>query len=131
MSKGKLLIVDDDQDFVTALSARLESRGFVVIKAFDGEEGLAKVYTGKPDAIVLDVMMPKIDGFAVCKKLKSDENFKDIPVVMLTGKSEPDDVQTAKNIGADAYFTKPFELDMLLYEVNALLRARKKKAQQQ
>ena len=131
MAKGKLLLVDDDKDFVIALATRLESRGFEIIKAFDGKEGLEKVYVEKPDAIVLDVVMPEINGFDVCRKLKEDENFKDIPVIMLTGKSEPDDVQTAKKIGADAYFIKPFELDMLLYEVNALLRLKKKKAEQQ
>ena len=128
MAKGKLLLVDDDKDFVIALATRLESRGFEIIKAFDGKEGLEKVYVEKPDAIVLDVVMPEINGFDVCRKLKEDENFKDIPVIMLTGKSEPDDVQTAKKIGADAYFIKPFELDMLLYEVYALLRNKKKKS---
>ena len=131
MAKARLLIVDDDKDFVTALAVRLESRGFWTIKAFDGEEGLGKVYAEKPDAIILDVIMPEMNGFDVCRKLKADENFKDIPVIMLTGRSEPGDVQTAKKIGADAYFTKPFELDMLLYEVYALLRSKKKKLTQE
>lgn len=131
MSKGKLLIVDDDKDFVTALSARLESRGFVVVKAFDGKEGLEKAYTEKPDAIVLDVTMPEMNGFDICKKLKTDENYKTVPVIMLTARSSPEDVKSAKDMGADAYFIKPFELDMLLYEVNALLRMKKKKMERQ
>ena len=131
MSKGKLLIVDDDKDFITAVAARLESRGFTMTKAFDGKEGLEKVYAEKPDAIILDVMMPEMNGFEVCKKLKTDEKYKDIPVVMLTARSSPEDVKFAKEMGADAYFVKPFELDMLLYELNALLRAKKKKALQQ
>ena len=131
MSKGKLLIVDDDKDFITAAAVRLESRGFTVTKAFDGKEGLEKVYTEKPDAIILDVMMPEMNGFEVCKKLKTDEQYKDIPVVMLTARSSPEDVKFAKEMGSDAYFVKPFELDMLLYELNALLRAKKKKALQQ
>ena len=131
MSKGKLLIVDDDKDFITAVAARLESRGFIVTKAFNGKEGLEKVYAEKPDAIILDVMMPEMNGFEVCKKLKTDEKYKDIPVVMLTARSSPEDVKFAKEMGSDAYFVKPFELDMLLYELNALLRAKKKKTSQQ
>ena len=131
MSKGKLLIVDDDMDFITAVAARLESRGFIVTKAFNGKEGLEKVYAEKPDAIILDVMMPEMNGFEVCKKLKTDEKYKDVPVVMLTARSSPEDVKFAKEMGSDAYFVKPFELDMLLYELNALLRAKKKKATEQ
>ena len=128
MSKGKLLVVDDDKDFVVALAGRLDARGFETIKAFDGKEGLEKVYAEKPDAIILDVTMPDINGFDVCKKLKTDENCKEIPIIMLTGRSNPEDVKLAKDMGADAYFTKPFELDMLLYEVYALLRMKKKKS---
>ena len=127
MSKGKLLVVDDDRDFVTALAGRLDSRGFETIKAFNGTEGLEKVYAEKPDAIILDVTMPDINGFDVCKKLKTDENCKEIPIIMLTGRSNPEDVKLAKDMGADAYFTKPFELDLLLYEVYELLRRKKKK----
>ena len=103
----------------------------MVKQVFDGDEATERLKSEYFNIVILDIMLPGINGFDVCKKLKGDENFKDIPVVMLTGRSEPDDVQIAKNIGADAYFTKPFELDMLLYEVNALLRAKKKKSEQQ
>lgn len=127
MPKGRLLVVDDDRDFVTALAARLELRGFQVTKAFDGKEGFEKACAEKPDAVILDVRMPEMNGFEVCKKMKADENCKEIPVIMLTGKSDPGDVQTAKDIGADAYFIKPFDLDTLLYEIYALLRKKKKK----
>ncbi len=128
MSKKRLLVVDDEKDFVTVVAARLELSGFEVIKAFGGKEGLEKAYAEKPDAIILDVRMPEMDGFDVCRRLKMDENCKEIPVIMLTGKSDPEDVKISKEIGADAYFIKPFDLDTLLYEIYALLRKKKKKA---
>ena len=127
MAMERLLIVDDEKDFVETLAERLEAKGFGVIKAFDGKEGLEKALAEKPDVIILDVMMPVMSGYDVCRKLKLDENFKDTPILMLTAKFQPNDVEFGKEMGADAYLTKPLELDLLLHKINALLRAKKKR----
>jgi two-component system alkaline phosphatase synthesis response regulator PhoP len=127
MVKEKLLIVDDEADFVTTLSERLEAKGFDIVKAFDGEEGLRKARSEKPDLIILDIMMPRMGGYDVCRKLKIDDNFKDIPVLMLTAKFEPNDIEFGKEMGADAYVTKPVELELLLCKVTALLRMKNTK----
>ncbi len=80
----KILVVDDDKDFCEILKAKLEKKGFVVDVAHDGEEGLAKVLNERPEALILDVMMPKKTGFEVCKELKSNPDFEDLPIIMLT-----------------------------------------------
>lgn len=126
MANERILIVDDEKDFVGMLAERLEAKGFEIIKAFDGKEGLDKAHSENPDVIVLDVMMPELGGYDVCRKLKIDEKHKDIPVIMLTAKFHPDDVKFGKDMGADAYLTKPLELDMLLNKIKALLRMKKK-----
>ena len=127
MAKERLLIVDDEKDFVRAIADRLEAKGFDIIEAFDGKEGLEKAYKEKPDVIVLDVMMPEMNGYDVCRKLKLDEKFKNTPVIMLTGKFQPNDVEFGKEMGADAYLTKPLDLELLLHKVNALLRLKHKR----
>jgi len=86
--KEKILIVDDTVDTVELLRKRFRADGFETVEAYDGEEGLQKVAECQPDLVVLDVMMPKIDGYAVCKRLKNDEATRNLPVLMLTAKSE-------------------------------------------
>ena len=123
----KILIVDDEKDFIEALSGRLEARGFDIIEAYDGKSGLEKARAENPDLIILDVMMPEMNGYDVCRKLKIDENYKSIPIIMLTAKFQPNDVEFGKEMGAEAYMTKPLELEALLNTINGLLNIKQKK----
>ena len=127
MANERLLIVDDEKDFVDTIAERLGAKGFGILRAFDGKDGLEKAHSEKPDLIILDVVMPEMNGYDVCRKLKTDENFKSIPIIMLTAKFQPNDIKFGKEVGADAYLTKPLELDVLLHKVNALLRVKRKK----
>lgn len=122
MAKKKVLLVDDEIDFVEVLSTRLEANDFEVLPAYDGEEALEKVKEAKPDIIILDIMMPKINGFDVCRKLKLDQNYKDIPIIMLTAKFQTSDIKFGTAMGADAYITKPFEPQILLDKMHKLLQ---------
>jgi DNA-binding response OmpR family regulator len=127
MAGERLLVIDDEKNFVDMIAMRLEAKGFNIIKAFDGKEGLEKAHTEKPDLVILDLMMPEMGGYDVCRKLKLDEAFKDTPVIILTAKFQPNDVDFAKEMGADTYITKPLELDLLLHKIHALLRVKKMK----
>lgn len=126
MNRVKLLIVDDEKDFVDLLAERLALKGFDTIKAFNGREGLEKAHIEKPDIILLDIAMPEMNGYDVCEKLKIDKDYKNIPVIMLTAKFQPDDIEFGKGVGADAYLTKPVELEVLAHKINALLRLESK-----
>ena len=121
MSK-KILVVDDEMYIVNILDFTLGSEGFRVISAANGEEALRKALEIDPDLIVLDVMMPKIDGFEVCRALKAKEETKHIPVILLTAKDRDSDREKGKEVGADLYMTKPFSPTRLLEEVRAILR---------
>jgi DNA-binding response OmpR family regulator len=125
MAGKKVLLVDDESDFVELVKERLESNGFKVVPAYDGKEALEKVDTENPDIIILDIMMPEMDGFDVCLRLKTDEAHKRIPVIMLTAKFQASDIRFAQAIGADAYITKPFEPDALLDKMRELLGKKK------
>jgi len=127
MKRRKLLVVDDEKDFVGFISERLEAKGFDILKAFDGKEGLGMAQSERPDLIILDVAMPEMNGYDVCRNLKTDENYKNIPIIMLTAKFQPNDIEFGKEMGSDAYLTKPLELEMLLSTVNALLSSQKRK----
>jgi two-component system sensor histidine kinase/response regulator len=119
--KGKILIVDDAVDTVELLKKRLRFEGYDTAEAYDGEEGLKRVAEYNPDLIILDVMMPKLDGYDVCQRLKSDENTKYIPVLMLTAKSEVEDRVKGLDIGADHYLAKPFNYKELSARVRSLV----------
>ena len=119
--KKRILLVDDEVDFVEVLRVRLEDNNYEVIVAYDGEEGLERAERDEPDLIILDIMLPKINGFDVCRKLKIDENFKDIPIIMLTAKFQANDIKFGMAMGADAYITKPFEPHVLLEKMRELL----------
>lgn len=118
----KILVVDDEMYIVNILDFTLGSEGFRVISAANGEEALRKSVDLSPDLIVLDVMMPKIDGFEVCRALKAKEETKNIPVILLTAKDRDADREKGREVGADVYMTKPFSPTRLLEEVRALLR---------
>jgi two-component system, OmpR family, alkaline phosphatase synthesis response regulator PhoP len=118
----KLLIVDDEADIVETLTFRLEASGYEVVGASNGQEGLDKAREAKPDLILLDVMMPIMDGYQVCRMLKFDEEFKHIPIIMLTARGQDADKETGKGVGADAYVTKPFDNKDLLDKIEGLLK---------
>jgi len=122
MAKNKILLVEDDSYLVKAITIRLEANDFEVVAAIDGEEGLAKARSEKPDLIILDIMLPKMSGFDICRKLKIDKLYRDIPIIMLTAKFQPSDIEFGKEMGADAYITKPFDSQVLLTKIEELLK---------
>jgi adenylate cyclase len=122
MSKAKVLIVDDELDLVEMVSLRLEANNYQVISAFDGQAGLDKARSEKPDLIILDIMLPKIEGYKVCRMLKFDERYKQIPIILFTARAQASDIKLGEDVGADAYLTKPFEPDILLNKVIELLK---------
>ena len=119
---AKLLVIEDEADIRELISFNLEMSGFEVAKARDGEEGLEMAYRGKFDLILLDLMLPGIDGYQVCSQLKREKTTTDIPVIMLTARSEDDDIVTGLEMGAEDYITKPFSPKVLIARVNAALR---------
>lgn len=104
----KILAVDDERHIVRLVEVNLQRAGYEVVTAFDGKEALEKVKAESPDLIVLDVMMPYMDGFEVLKNLKADNETRDIPVIMLTAKAQDADVFRGWQSGVDCYLTKPF-----------------------
>lgn len=118
----KILIVEDEAELVKALQIRLHRENFETIVASDGEEGLRKVKEENPDLIVLDIILPRMDGYSLCRSLKGDEKYKHIPVIMLTVKAQQQDIATGYKNGADLYITKPFEIQELLSSIKALIK---------
>jgi len=121
MSRGRILVVDDEIYIVHILDFSLGMEGYEVVTALDGEEALRKATESKPDLIVLDIMMPKMDGYETCKALKADERTKDIPVILLSAKGRNVDMQTGYDVGADEYITKPFSPRKLVDRINTML----------
>ncbi len=119
--KHKILIIEDEKDIIVALRLRLEANGYEVIAASDGAEGLNKARAEKPSLIILDIMLPKLDGYKIARMLKFDEKFSKIPIIMLTAKVQQSDIQRGKEAGADAYVTKPFKAEELLAQIKQLL----------
>lgn len=127
-NRHTVMIVDDNIDTVELLRKRLKAEGYETLEAYDGEEALQKIYESKPDIIILDVMMPKLDGYEVCSRLKSDEKTKFIPIIMLTAKSDVESRVKGLDIGADDYVPKPFDYRELSARIRSLL-TRKETAQ--
>ena len=121
-TRTKILIVDDELDTLLPLKRALEMEDFNVVEARDGVEALEKVRAEIPDLVLLDLMLPRINGFEVCQRLKQDEATSYIPIIMLTAKGETSDKIEGIEIGADDYVTKPFNLDELKARVKAVLR---------
>ncbi len=117
----RVLIIDDEPSIVISLEFLLKRAGLEVQVARDGEEGLAKVRELRPDAVVLDVMMPKLDGFEVLKAVRADPEIADIPVLMLTAKAREAEQQRGLTLGANAYMAKPFSTHELVDQVMALI----------
>lgn len=121
-TRTKILIVDDELDTLLPLRRALEMDNFNVIEAQDGVEALEKVRVEIPDLVLLDLMLPRLNGFEVCQRLKQEEATSSIPIIMLTAKSESSDKVEGIEIGADDYVTKPFDLEELKARIKAVLR---------
>ncbi|MFA4889701.1 MAG: response regulator [Candidatus Omnitrophota bacterium] len=118
----RILIVDDEKDLVETLTFRLKANNYEVIKAYDGQEGLDNARKEKPDLIILDLMLPRMDGYKVCGLLKSDTRYSKIPVILFTARAQESDKKMGEEVGADAYITKPFEPAVLLAKIAELLK---------
>lgn len=119
--KKKILVVDDEQDLATLLSFHLTQAGYEVAMAFDGEEGFRKYEEQPPDLIILDLKMPKLNGFEVCRKIRREKKDTQIPILMLTALQDDADRLIGKVVGAQRYMTKPFKIEDLLKEVEWLM----------
>ena len=117
----KILITEDSPTILEILKSVLVEEGYEVIAAADGQQALNLAKTEKPDLIILDLMLPKIDGYKVCRMLKFDEKYKNIPIIMLTARTKESDEKLGKEVGADAYIKKPFEPEMMIDEIKKLL----------
>jgi len=122
MGQKKILVVDDEADLVETVRFPLEMEGFNVLVSYNGEDALNQARKEKPDLILLDLMLPKLDGYKVCRLLKFDEKYKHIPILMLTAKTQEKDKILGKETGADEYITKPFDIDELMKRVKAYLQ---------
>ncbi|MHC4885680.1 MAG: response regulator transcription factor [Planctomycetota bacterium] len=123
MSKVKptILVVDDEEDVQALLTKCFNHQGWNVIVASDGNDCIEKARAEKPDVIVLDIIMPKLDGYHACHWLKNDPELKNIPIIMLTAKTEPFQQEKGEMVGADAYFCKPCDLNELTNTVKSYL----------
>ena len=122
MAKETILIVDDEQDILELVDFNLKKEGFRTVTASTGEEVLRSVHTKPPDLIMLDLMLPGLDGRDVCRRLKQDERTRHIPILMVTAKTEDSDIIAGLELGADDYITKPFSPRVLVARVRAVLR---------
>ena len=121
MDKKRILIVDDERDIADTIQFQLEFEGFECLAAYDGEEALSKAKNENPDLIILDIMLPKINGYKIARLLKFDESYKQIPIIMLTARTQEKDIKLGEETGADEYVTKPFDMDMLVALVKKYL----------
>jgi DNA-binding response OmpR family regulator len=121
MQKNRILIVDDEPDIVQALQTRLEQENFECLTAYDGNGGLELARAQKPDLIILDVMVPNLDGYKVCRLLKFQKELKWIPIIMLTARDKAEDRLLGEQTNIDYYMTKPFSLDRLVATIKQFL----------
>ncbi|MBN2861748.1 MAG: response regulator transcription factor [Bacteroidales bacterium] len=115
-----ILIIEDEHDMVEGLKFNLEARNYKVITSYNGETGYRKALAEKPDLVLLDLMLPKLNGYEVCKLLKKE--IPDLPIIMLTAKGQEAEIVTGLELGADDYITKPFSVLELMARINALFR---------
>jgi len=117
----KILVVEDDLVTQRVLSARLQITDYEVLTASDGEEGLKKARNENPDLVILDLMLPKMTGYEVCRMLKFDDKYNDIPIIILSALNQQDEREKAVKSGADAVFIKPFDLELLLVKIKGFI----------
>ena len=120
-SEYKILIVDDERDMVRLLKLELEQKKYTVVCAYDGMDGYEKFVQEKPDLVLLDLMLPKLNGYALCRKIRNENKDARTPIVMLSAKKEDEDRIIGRVVGAERYITKPFDTDDLLDEIEMLL----------
>ena len=123
---NKILVIDDDKAINELIKINLELQGYKVVQAYNGTEGFALAKQEYPELIVLDVMMPEVDGYTVAQRIRQSEEISDTPIIMLTALSELNNKVNGFNIGVDDYLTKPFEVEELIVRVRALLKRTKK-----
>ena len=116
--KMKILLVDDEPSIAKVVGKRLELAGYEVVVASDGQDGLQKAQTQAPDLVILDIMLPKLNGYEVCTMLKGDKRYQQIPIVMFSARGQDQDVETSKSCGADGYVMKPFSHGRILHRTN-------------
>jgi len=122
MKKTKIVVVEDEADILEVIDYNLSKEGFEVCSALDGEEGLALVKKEVPDLVILDLMLPGLDGIEVCRKLKADSTTKSISIIMVTAKGEESDIVLGLGMGADDYVVKPFRPRELMARIKSVLR---------
>lgn len=122
MAKKKILVVEDDRDISELITYNLEREGYEIACLYDGSQAVDFVHKRKPELIILDLMLPEVDGIEICRTLKSDAATKHIPIVMLTAKSEEADVVVGLQMGADDYIPKPFSPKVLVARIKAITR---------
>ena len=125
MTKKKILIVDDEIEMVELEVMRFEAHGYEVRAAYDGENGIKMAHEWVPDLVILDIMLPGIDGYAVCEALKKDPRSKQIPIVLVSAMDQKYDTTRGQKAGADFSFTKPFEPPLLLAKIKELVHSAK------
>lgn len=125
MSKKSIFVVDDEEDILELIGHNLTREGFLVATATNGESALKAIIQKPPDLILLDLMLPGIDGLEVCRMLKKDAKTADIPIIMLTAKGDESDIITGLELGADDYITKPFSLKVLIARIHAITRRKR------
>lgn len=124
MAKTKVLVIEDDRSLAEVLSYNLKAAGYEVLVATDGQDGLLQAQIKSPDIVILDLMLPVLDGLDVCRRLRADASTKELLIVMVTAKSEESDELIGFSLGADDYVTKPFSVKVLLERIKALRRRR-------
>jgi len=117
----KILVVDDETQLVEMVAMRLEANDYEVVTAADGQEALNQAKKERPDLMILDLMLPKMDGYKVCGLLKKDSKFSKMPIIIFSARAQQEDKRLAEEMGADAYMTKPFEPQALLAKISELL----------
>ncbi len=122
MARETILVVEDDRDILELIVYNLEKERYTVLKCNTGEKALERLFKNEPALVLLDLMLPGIDGFEICKRLKSDVSTRHIPVLMLTAKGEESDIISGLELGADDYMTKPFRPRELIARIRAILR---------
>ncbi len=129
MSKAKILVVDDEEDILELVKYNLEREGFQISCSESGEKAMRNIHRDLPDLVILDLMLPGIDGLEVARRLKQDKKTAGIPIIMLTAKGEEADIVTGLELGADDYMTKPFSPRILIARVKVVLRRKSKEVE--
>ena len=121
MKKKKILFIEDEPQQIMMVGMRLEANGYEVVSAMDGEDGLNKAYKERPDLILLDLIMPKLDGFTVCERLKKDPETRGIPIIVITAMEDKEVLERCRALGADDLIGKPFESKDLIRRIKSMV----------